>query len=151
MEIGDMTAEQFAKHLQRLRTKRRSAMRKSKMKLIVRSGVTPAQRRIIFAKTAGRCHICGGLIDGQWHADHVLAHSTGGAHSVDNYLPAHAVCNNYRWHYTADEFQLILKLGVMVRTLVELGRNPGPAVAEVFVRNERRRVGRTKAGKSEIR
>lgn len=151
MDIGDMNAQQFAKHLQRLRAKRRSAMRKTKVKAIRRSGVTPAQRRIILEKTAGRCHICGGVIDGQWHADHVLAHSTGGAHSVDNYLPAHAVCNNYRWHYTADEFQLILKLGVMVRTMVELGRNPGPAIAKIFVRHERRRVGRTKAGQGIVR
>jgi hypothetical protein len=28
-----------------------------------------------------------------------LAHSTGGKHRVDNYLAAHSVCNNYRWHY----------------------------------------------------
>jgi 5-methylcytosine-specific restriction endonuclease McrA len=104
MEIGDMTAEQFAKHLQRLRAKRRSAMRKTEMKLIVRSGVTPAQRRIIFAKTGARCHICGGKIDGQWQADHVLAHSAGGEHAEENFLPAHAVCNNYRWHYSARNF-----------------------------------------------
>jgi hypothetical protein len=148
MEIGDMTAEQFAKHLQRLRVKRRSAMRKTKMKLIVRSGVTPAQRRIIFAKTAGRCHICGGMIDGQWHADHVLAHSTGGAHSVDNYLPSHSVCNNYRWHYSAEEFQLILKLGVMVRTMVEKGVRPGPDIAEAFVKHEGKRIGRTRLARA---
>ena len=29
---------------------------------------------------------------------------------MDNYLPAHATCNNYRWDYTAAEFQEILKL-----------------------------------------
>jgi hypothetical protein len=51
----------------------------------------------------------------------------GGAHSVDNFLPAHALCNNYRWDYSAEEFQYILKLGVWIRTQIEqetqLGRH----------------------------
>ena len=29
---------------------------------------------------------------------------------MHNYLAAHAICNNYRWNYGAEEFQLILKL-----------------------------------------
>lgn len=32
--------------------------------------------------------------------------------SADNFLPAHSTCNNYRWDYLAEEFELILKLGV---------------------------------------
>ncbi|MDZ7654258.1 MAG: HNH endonuclease signature motif containing protein [Burkholderiaceae bacterium] len=70
----------------------------------------------MLAKTAGRCHVCGGPIEGlNWHADHVLAHSGGGAHSVDNYLAAHPICNNYRWDYLDEEFREILRLGVWLR------------------------------------
>jgi len=61
----------------------------------------------VFKKTSGRCHICGGSIDGKWQADHVFSHSVGGAHTANNYLPAHALCNNYRWDHSADEFQAI--------------------------------------------
>ena len=93
-----------------------------------RASLSNLQRARVLAKTGGRCHICGGLIAGGWQADHVLAHSGGGGHSEDNYLPAHALCNNYRWDYSAEEFQLILKFGVWARTQVEtdkpLGRHP---------------------------
>lgn len=71
------------------------------------------------AKTGGPCHICGGLIDGRWQADHVLAYSGGGGHAADNYLPAHELCSIYRWDYLAEEFQEILKLGVWARTQIE--------------------------------
>src|SRR3712207_8439206 len=47
------------------------------------------------------------------------AHSSGGAHSADNYLPAHTLCNNYRWDYSPEEFQLVLKIGVWARTRSE--------------------------------
>jgi hypothetical protein len=48
----------------------------------------------VLAKTANCCHICGGKIPStaSWHADHVLSHSDGGAHFIDNYLPAHSLC-----------------------------------------------------------
>ena len=144
MDIEQMTAEQFAQHLQTLRNKRRTNVKKRKAGGPGRSRLTTAQRELIFAKTGGRCHICGGAIDGNWQADHVLAHSAGGEHATANYLPAHAVCNNYRWHYSAEEFQLILKLGVMVRTMVEKGAGPGPDIAEAFVKHEEKRTRRTK-------
>jgi hypothetical protein len=45
-------------------------------------------------------------------ASRVIAHSAGGTHEVDNYLPAHSTCDNCRWDYLPEEFQYILKLGV---------------------------------------
>jgi len=140
----DTTAKQFAKHLQTLRSKRRKAVKEGKANSPGRARLTSAQRRSILSKTGARCHICGGPIEGKWQADHVLAHSAGGGHTEDNFLPAHSVCNNYRWHYSAEEFQLILKLGVMVRTMVEKGVGPGPDIAEAFVKHEGRRIGRTR-------
>jgi hypothetical protein len=75
-------------------------------------------------------------------ADHVLAHSGGGEHDVDNYLSAHALCNNYRWDYSADEFQYILKLGVWLRTQIELAKPVGRLAAKHFVAHEKKRQGR---------
>jgi hypothetical protein len=77
-------------------------------------------------------------------ADHVLARSTGGKHAVDNYLAAHSICNNYRWHYDAEEFQWILKLGVWMRTQIEKGTPLGLVAGQKFCRHERRRSGRRK-------
>jgi hypothetical protein len=111
-----------------------------------RLALTKAARREILTKTGRRCHICGGWIKGDdWQADHVLAHATGGGHLADNYLPAHFVCNNYRWHYGAEEFQWILKLGVFMRTQIErkttLGRDAGAKFVEHEHRRDARRVG----------
>ncbi|MEJ2515909.1 MAG: HNH endonuclease [Gammaproteobacteria bacterium] len=145
MDVDGMAPAQFAQHLRRLRAKRKKAVAKSREKAVRRSSLTPRQRDRILAKTAGRCHICGGKIEGKWQADHVLAHSAGGVHAEDNYLPAHPLCNNYRWHYTTEEFQLILKLGVMVRTMVEQGKPLGVEIAEAFVSKERQRARRTRA------
>jgi hypothetical protein len=104
-----------------------------------------ANRIKVLQKTGGRCHICGGAIEsGDWQADHVLAHSAGGSRAVENYLPAHSLCNNYRWHYDAEEFQWILKLGVWLRTQIELGRIVGQAAGKKFCDYDRRRAGRRK-------
>src|SRR5262249_60741890 len=77
-------------------------------------------RALVHAKTAGLCHICGGEVDSDWQADHVLAHGRGGAASCENYLPAHKLCNGCRWDYLPAEFQWILKLGVWTRTPLPL-------------------------------
>jgi hypothetical protein len=106
--------------------------------------LTTAQKRDVLNKTGGKCHICGGDVWGSWHADHVLAHSTCGPNSAENYLPSHATCNNYRWDYLPEEFQLILRLGVWVRTQVEAGTSVGRAVEEAFSRHESRRLSRRK-------
>lgn len=102
------------------------------------------EREQVLRKTAGKCHICGGEIRGPWSADHVLAHSGGGNSGVDNFLPAHGTCNNYRWDYLAEEFELILKLGVWARTQVETSTVVGRAIEAGFSAKEVRRVGRRK-------
>jgi hypothetical protein len=71
-----------------------------------------------------------------------MAHSAGGTHDVDNYLPAHSTCNNYRWDYLPEEFQYILKLGVWARTQIERGTTVGNDVASAFAGYEARRVKR---------
>jgi len=108
-----------------------------------------AERKKVLEATGKRCHICGGLIDDKqpWQADHVLAHSQGGAHSPENYLPAHGLCNHYRWDYLSEEFQWILKMGVWSRTLMQ-NSSPrgglGRIMAERFFQYEKHREHRQK-------
>ena len=93
-------------------------------------------------KTGGKCHVCGGDIEDYWEADHVLAASGGGTNLADNFLPAHRVCNNYRWDYLADEFQEILRLGVWLRTEIEKQSAVGKAAGEAFLKKEQIRLSR---------
>jgi 5-methylcytosine-specific restriction endonuclease McrA len=113
--------------LHRLREQGKGAHRRPR-----RSRLTAAERAAILCKTGAKCHICGGDIRGPWNADHILAHSAGGKHAAENYLPAHGTCNNYRWDYLPEEFELILKLGVWARTQVEKGTAVGRAIETQF-------------------
>lgn len=131
-------------HLVELRSERRLGKRDSIR--LPRISLTAAERRQVLAKTAGRCHICGEKVEDEgWQADHVIAHSAGGIHEVDNYLPAHSTCNDYRWDYLPDEFQYILKLGVWARTQIERGTTVGNDVASAFAEYEIRRVKRRRS------
>lgn len=136
--------EDFSNLLRSLRNNRRQRKTELKKFNLLREPLSNVQRREILAKTGGRCHICGGEIEGTWHADHVLAHSGGGGHSPDNYLPAHALCNNYRWDYSSEEFQHILKLGVWIRTQIENSTTVGQVAAKGFVAYEAARLRRRK-------
>src|SRR5262245_57140686 len=103
---------------------------------IRRGQLTKAERTRTLEGTVRRCHICGGRIRSKWQADHVLAHSSRGRHSLENYLPAHRLCNNYRWDYSPEEFQWILKLGVWARTQIERDTPLGARVREKFYEYE---------------
>src|SRR5215467_7500417 len=118
-------------HVSELRMQRRQGKRSNVRQ--PRTSLTAAERSEVLAKTAGRCHICGGKVeDDRWQADHVIAHSTGGTHQVDNYLPAHPTCNNYRWDYLPEELQYILKFGVWARTQIERGTPVGKNIESAF-------------------
>jgi len=132
----------YAVHIAELHVARERAKSLEKQKGKKRQNLSPTERESVLDKTDARCHICGGIIEGRWDADHVLAHSKGGKHSVENYLPAHKTCNNYRWDYLAEEFQEIMKLGVWVRTQIEKQTPVGREVADRFTKyeiNKRRR------------
>ena len=130
------TPKELAKALHGLRLVRRRSKRHHKINGRRRKTLTRSERDTVLRKTDGRCHICGGAINGKWQADHVLAHSGGGDHSVENYLAAHALCNNYRWDYTEEEFQCILKLGVWLRTQIERETRIGREAAARFLTHE---------------
>src|SRR5690349_6833885 len=96
--------------LKRLQTDRKTNKVTSKRQIL-----TLVERKQVLDKTDGRCHVCGVKIQGSFQADHVKSHSSGGYHNVSNYLPSCNLCNNYRWHYSPQEIQWILKLGVWVK------------------------------------
>lgn len=141
-ERSDVMAESLCNRLialRRLREAREAANRRPRPRRL-----TAAERSLILAKTGGKCHVCGGGIVGAWNADHVLAHSAGGGHSSDNYLPAHSTCNSYRWDYLAEEFELTLKLGVWARTQVETATPVGELIERRFAMHDIRRGKRLK-------
>lgn len=142
--IFPASAEQLKKHLTALRNARRDRQAEGRKVPRSRKSLTPAQRIEVLAKTSTRCHICGGMITTPlWQADHVLSHSDGGAHSIGNYLAAHSLCNKYRWDYSPEEFQWILKIGVWARRQMESESAVGTELANRFykyeVRNQKRR------------
>src|SRR5438128_3730417 len=97
-----ITAQVLQDLFRRLRQCRREVKARTKQAGGRRGVLTEKKRNDVLLKTGERCHICGGPIEGgNWHADHVLAHSGGGKNEPDNYLPAHTLCNNYRWDYLA--------------------------------------------------
>ena len=117
-----------------------------------RQSLTENERDLILRKTGKRCHICGGKIkDKDWQADHIFPHAHGGKHSFENYLPAHSICNNLRWHYKSEEFQWILKLGVWARTLIEKQSKLGITLADKFIKHERNRISRQKKNSSKVK
>jgi len=143
------TAAGLAARLVSLREARRSRQSERRKVRTARRALTPAQRDAILAKTGRRCHICGGEVGANWQADHVLAHSDGGPHSAENYLPAHALCNNYRWDYSAEEFQWVLKIGVWARKLMESRSRLGTEMRNRFFENEVRRQKRRRSAHNE--
>ena len=73
--------------------------RKNKVIGVKRSVLSSQKRKLVFEKTDGHCYICGVELElTNFQADHVRAHSAGGAHTANNYLPSCFTCNNYCWH-----------------------------------------------------
>jgi hypothetical protein len=101
-----------------------------------RLSLNKRQRAIVLDKTAGRCHLCGGAVEEKFAADHVLAHRAGGAHAIDNYLPAHGLCNGCKWFYSPEEFQWILRMGVWARKQMEDRTTIGKQMLVAFFKRE---------------
>lgn len=127
------TGKGLIKLINSLKTIRRSEKLKGKK----RSSLTKKQRELILSKTDSRCHMCGVKVDiTNFQADHVQSHSSGGNHAENNYLPSCFTCNNYRWHYSSEEIQIILKLGVWLKTKITSDAVSGAELANKFVKHE---------------
>ena len=115
------------------------ATRNSRPKAPRHQALTAAERERVRAKTASRCHLCGGEIgqDEAFDADHVLPLSAGGEHDpVGNYLAAHRVCNATRWHYLPEEFRLILRIGMWARSQMEHKTPVGHTMVKEYLKYE---------------
>ena len=134
--------ELLARRLCDLRDDRRERHALRRRKPVRRQALSSKHRAVVPAKTAGRCHLCGGTVVDQWAADHVLAHADSGPHAIDNYLPAHVLCNGYRWSYSPEEFQWMLKIGVWARLRMEKRSDLGTTMLREFFDYERRRLAR---------
>lgn len=130
------TSDELSEYFQKMHEERKKNKQKNR-----RKALSIAQRKDVLAKTKGLCHICGGEIGAKeaWQADHISPHIYGGSHSVDNYLPAHPKCNRSRWLYGPEEFQLILDLGIWVKTKVEDKNKPALKLVEGFVGRKSKR------------
>lgn len=125
------------KGLIKLITSLKMMRRAGKVRALKRQALSKKQRELVLAKTNSHCHICGITLDkDNFQADHVKAHSMGGIHEENNYLPSCATCNNYRWHYSSEEIQVILKLGVWAKTKIVNDPSFGLEIANQFVKYE---------------
>lgn len=126
------TGKGLIKLVHTLRESRRSASLSEP-----RFRLTKKQRERILAKTNSRCHVCGVDVKmGEFHADHVKTHISGGAHEENNYLPSCQTCNSYRWHFSPEELQIILKLGVWAKGQMLRETLMGVEIANAFMKNE---------------
>lgn len=137
------SADKFIARLKSLRSDRRCKKLNPRNKK-PRKPLTAAERQEIFQKTGGHCHVCGGPIEGKWQADHVLSHALGGEHHIDNFLPAHSICNKYLWFFGPEEVQWILKLGGWLRMEIERDSKIGRKAADRFIQKDKKRDSRRK-------
>lgn len=158
--------EELTKRLRELHGNRKTeqAIRKEQEKERERRRrLTSEQRKQVFDKTGGRCHLCGGDMnqrsDGELQeeeellphfvvmeepkpaphfvVDHIVPFASGGKESLDNLLPAHGLCNGCRWFYSPEEFQWILRMGIWARKQMEdVKTEIGQKMREPFLANE---------------
>ena len=129
----------FIKALKQLHLNRKANKIKSNRQIL-----TIQERNKVLEKTDYRCHVCGIELTERFQADHVKCHSSGGDHNVANYLPSCDLCNNYRWHYSPQEIQWILKLGVWAKTQIQGETKTGKLLSSSFIQHEIRREKRRK-------
>jgi len=77
----------------------REHLRKSKAKRRGAGEARTFSREAVWERDGGRCHICGGRCDhDDWHMDHLVPLSRGGAHAPDNVAVSHPRCNRRRFN-----------------------------------------------------
>lgn len=136
-ELSLLRSVKTGKGLQKLITNLARQRKTQKQSGRKRSRLSKRDREEILGKTDGRCHICGcDLTLSTFQADHVKSHSAGGEHKIDNYLPSCFTCNNYRWHYSSEEIQLILKLGVWLKGRINRGNSDDLELANLFMKHQ---------------
>lgn len=134
------TVQELSLRLQNLAHKREISKKRNWKRIILSKG----QRKIIYEKTSGRCHICWCILNNWFEADHVKNHTSWWLDTVDNFLPSCKTCNNYRRHYSSEELQWILKLGVRVKSQIIKNNKLWLEVWEKFIEYDIKREKRRK-------
>jgi|GEM_PF-1360335 len=117
----------------------------NKSKDNTRGVLSSLQRKLVLSKTGGLCHICGcELSEDNFHCDHIKPYSQEGTDEIDNFLPCCNFCNNYRWNYSPEEIQWILKLGVWLKTKIQSSEDIGLVAGTDFIKDEIERENRRK-------
>ena len=101
-------------------------------------------RSLIFQKTGGLCHICGGELGDKWSADHVRPFASGGGNEIDNFLPACGICNRLKWHRSPNMIRFIMQLGIYAKKEIERDTPLGRKMAMLFEQKEVINKGRRK-------
>lgn len=114
-----------------------------------KSSPSKRNRKIIYEKTGGLCHICGGKLGIKWSADHVMPAATGGSSTIDNFLPACHTCNRLKWHRTPEVIRLIMQLGIYARKQIQHDTPLGRQLAKFFKQKEKLNLSRRKPRKTE--
>ncbi|MBE9011937.1 HNH endonuclease [Pseudanabaenaceae cyanobacterium LEGE 13415] len=108
-----------------------------------RRSLSPQERTLVFQKTGGLCHICGGELDNRWTADHIKPVAKGGDNSINNFLPACSTCNRLKWHRSPEAIRLILQIGTYANREIEqdttLGRQLNDLLQRKIAVNAQRR------------
>lgn len=99
-----------------------------------RRSLSAQERDLIFQKTGGLCHICGGELDSRWTADHIKPIAKGGDNSLDNFLPACSICNRFKWHRSPEAIRFILQIGTYANREIQQGTTLGKQLNELFER-----------------
>ena len=109
-----------------------------------RAAPSASARKIIFEKTGGLCHICGGELGAKWAADHVKPAAIGGRSTTDNFLPACHTCNRLKWHRTPETIRLIMRLGIYARKQIQHDTPLGRKLVKLFDAKEKSNLLRRK-------
>lgn len=80
------------------------------------------KRRLILAKTEGRCAYCGCELEDRWAVEHVIPESKGGSREITNLVASCRSCNHIKCNRTAEELRAILKVR-MLEALALIRRN----------------------------
>lgn len=105
--------------------------------------LTPSERKEVWLKTRGICHVCGDSAGKRWQADHVVPHKLGGKRTIDNYLPICRECNRLRWSHRPKVIRLIIRMGVYAKNQIRHETPFGDAMIQLVLgrlgTNRRRR------------
>lgn len=109
-----------------------------------RRALSKKERAVVYAKTGGLCHICGGELGKSWNADHVKPFSVGGGSEIDNFLPACRTCNRLKWNWDPENIRRMMKLGTIAAQEIKLDTETGRNIARIYNRNEAKNAARKK-------